>query len=311
MNIRKIEIVPIRDAFRHEALNFTYWLEQNIDALSERLGLQLTVLEREKSVGSFNVDLFCEDETGNTVIVENQLETSDHDHLGKLLTYIVNLEAKTAIWVTTDVRPEHLKVVSWLNETTGADTSFYAVKVEAIRIGDSPFAPLFTVLSGPDKQTRDIGEQKKELAERHILREEFWTGLLERSKTRTSLAANRSPSRNHWLSVATGRSGINYNYLILKDGAGVDLYIDVGNQDKNKAIFDQLHAEREAIEREFGEKLDWRRLDHKRASRVVMSYRNRGNLHEKDKWDELQEVMIDMMIRFDKVFRNRINRIQL
>lgn len=311
MSIRKIEIVHIREAFRHEANNFTQWLENNIEALSERLGLQLAVLEREKAVGSFSVDLFCEDENGNTAIIENQLERSDHDHMGKLLTYMVNLEAKIAIWVTTDVRPEHLKVINWLNETSSADTSFYAVKVEAIRIGDSPFAPLFTVLAGPDEQTRDIGEQKKELAERHILREEFWTGLLERSKARTSLAANRSPSRDHWLSVATGRSGINYNYLILKDGAGVDLYIDVGNQDKNKALFDQLYAEREAIEREFGDALDWRRLDHKRASRVVMYYGDKGSLHEKDRWYELQDKLIDTMIRFDNVFRSRIGRIRL
>ena len=107
MNIGKLDVVPVRDAFRHEAHNFTQWLETNIDALSERVGIELIVLEREKSVGSFNVDLFCEDSNGNYVIIENQLERTDHDHLGKLLTYLVNLEARTAIWVTPEVRPEH------------------------------------------------------------------------------------------------------------------------------------------------------------------------------------------------------------
>lgn len=311
MSIEKIEIAPIRDAFRHEALNFTYWLEQNIEALSERLGLQLNVLEREKAVGPFNVDLLCEDEDGTTIIIENQLERSDHDHLGKMLTYMVNLEAKTAIWVTTEMRQEHLKVINWLNEISGADMAFYAVKVEAIRIAKSPFAPLFTVLAKPDRQIHEIGEKKKELAERHVLREAFWTGLLEYSKTRTKLASNRSPTHDHWLSVATGRSGINYNYLILKNGAGVDLYIDIGDQVKNKALFDQLHAEQEAIEREFGEKLDWRRLDNKRASRVVMYYEGKGSLYEEDKWEELQAILIDTMIRFDRAFRSRINRITL
>lgn len=269
-NIGKIEIVPIRQAFQHEALRFTSWLEMNIDALSERVGLQLTVLEREKSVGSFTVDLFCEDERGNTIIIENQLERTDHDHLGKLLTYLVNLDAKTAIWVATEVRQEHQRVIDWLNTATPADISFYFVKVEAIRIENSPFAPLFTVLARPDEQTRKIGEQKKELAEHHIsqLRKQFWSQLLESSKGRTNLGENRSPSDDHWLTIAAGRSGISYNYLIWTDSGGIDLKIDVGQQDRNKAIFDQLSAEKDAIEAEFGQAFNWLRLDDRRTSRV-------------------------------------------
>ena len=216
MIVGKLETVPVRDAFRHEALDFTLWLETNIDALSDRLGIELTVLEREKQVGSFNVDLFCEDDAGNYVIVENQLERTDHDHLGKLLTYLVNLDASRAIWVTTQARPEHERVIDWLNEMTAEDLAFYLVQVEAVRIGDSPFAPLFTVLAQPDEQIREIGAQKKELAGRHIERLEFWTQLLERSVGRTQLTANRTPGKDHWFQVAAGRSGVNYNYLILK-----------------------------------------------------------------------------------------------
>jgi hypothetical protein len=158
MNISKLEIVPVRDAFRHEAHNFTLWLESNVDALAERIGMELTVLEREKSVGSFNVDLFCEDRNGTYVIIENQLERTDHDHLGKLLTYMVNLEAKTAIWVTPEVRSEHQRVIDWLNKSTSADFSFYLVRVEAVRIAGSPYAPLFTVLAAPDEQTPEIAD---------------------------------------------------------------------------------------------------------------------------------------------------------
>lgn len=307
--VSKIEIVPIREAFRHEAMNFSVWLEENIDALSERIGLELSVIEREKSVGSFSVDLLCEDKQGNMVIIENQLERTDHDHLGKLLTYLVNLEAKVAIWVATDVRQEHQRVIDWLNEVTPADMAFYFVKVEAVRIGHSPFAPLFTPLWQPDEQTREIGEQKKEDAVRHRLRQEFWTQLLQRSDGRTRLAENRSSSRDHWLAVAAGRSGINYNYLILKDSAGIDLYIDVGDQERNKAIFDALYEEREAIEQEFGEALEWRRMDDKRSSRIVRVYRGLGSLHEQDKWETLQDMMIDAMIRLDRVFRKRIQRV--
>jgi hypothetical protein len=204
MDIGKIEIVPVRKTFPHEAHNFTVWLESNIDALSQRIGIELTVVEREKAVGSFNVDLVCEDNDGNRVIIENQLERTDHDHLGKLLTYLVNLEAKTAIWVTPEVRPEHERVIDWLNEAVGADYAFYLVQVEAVRIGTSPFAPLFTVLAGPDEQTREIGETKKELADQHVHYQEFWTQILERSKGRTRLFSGISPRTRHWMSSVQG-----------------------------------------------------------------------------------------------------------
>ncbi len=309
--IGKIQRASLREAFRHEAHNFTVWLENNIDALGESLDLELTVVEREKSVGSFNVDLFCEDKHGNRVIVENQLERSDHDHLGKLLTYLVNLDATRAIWVTSDARPEHERVIDWLNESMGADFSFYLVQVEAIRIGESPYAPLFTVVAGPDEQTREIGETKKELADRHYHRKEFWTQLLERSQKVTHLGANRSPSTDHWLTIATGKSGISYNYLILKDGAAIDLNIDVKDQGKNKAIFDKLCLDSDAIEAALGTTLEWKRLDDKRASRIILAFEGMGSLNEPETWPTLQETMIDTMIRFDQIMRPRIANLKI
>ncbi|MGQ9910453.1 MAG: DUF4268 domain-containing protein [Candidatus Flexifilum sp.] len=266
----KIEIVPLRTAFPHEANNFTKWLAENIDALTDRLGFTLTVLEREKQVGSFIVDLVCQDDNGNRVIIENQLERTDHDHLGKLLTYMVNLEAKTAIWIVGEVRVEHERVIDWLNEVTGQEYGFYLVTLQAIRIGDSPYAPLFTLRAGPEQSLRELGAAKKEiqageLKERHRLRVEFWEQLLERSKERTKLGMNRSPSTDHFLSISTGVSGIVYNYLIWKDSAAVEVYIDVGDKQQNKHYFDRLYSQREQIEREFGDALEWRRLDEKRA----------------------------------------------
>lgn len=311
MNISKLEIVPVRDAFRHEAHNFTLWLESNIDALAERIGMELTVLEREKSVGSFNVDLFCEDRNATYVIIENQLERTDHDHLGKLLTYMVNLEAKTAIWVTPEVRSEHQRVIDWLNKSTSADFSFYLVRVEAVRIAGSPYAPLFTVLAAPDEQTREIAETTIELADRHYHRKEFWARLLERSRDKTRLFANRSPSTDYWLGVGSGRSGIEFNYLIFKDRAAVEIYIDTGDKERNKTFFDLLCAEKAEIESDFGEALSWQRLDDKRASRVRKYIEGLGSLNELEAWPQLQDVLIETMIRFDKVFRYRINKIRI
>ena len=310
-NISKITVVPVRDAFQHEALDFTVWLEDNIDALAERIDMELTVVEREKSVGSFSVDLLCEDEAGNHVIIENQLERTNHDHLGKLMTYLINLDATVAIWVATDIRPEHQRVIDWLNEMPSADYAFYAVQVEAVRIGDSPYAPLFTVLSRPDEQTREIGEQKKQDAERHIQRRKFWEQLLERSLQQTNLTENRSPTRDHWLSVAAGRSGVGYNYLIYTDYAGIDLSIDFGDYDKNKSAFDQLYAQKDAIEEQFGDELEWRRMEDKRSSRIVKLYRGTGGLYQPESWSDVQGTLIDSMIRFDNALRRRLRNLKV
>lgn len=310
--VSRLEIESIRKAFQKEDRHFTTWLEEHIEALAERLGLQLTVDQREKEVGDFNVDLLCEDADGRPVIIENQLERTDHDHLGKVLTYLVNLDASTAIWLTTEPRTEHQKVIDWLNESTAADMKFYLVKVEATRIGDSPYAPLFTVLSRPDKQTKEVGEKKKEWADRHFNREEFWKGLLEKSKEKTKLFSNISPSRYHWIGTGSGKSGATFNYVILMDWASVELYIDHDRDTgkKNKMIFDALHTQKEAIEKEIGSSLEWERLDDKRASRIRKRFEN-GGLASPDSWSALQDAMIDAMIRFDKALRPRIAKIDI
>lgn len=255
--IGKIEVVPVRQAFRHEALDFTAWLEQNIEALSERLGTELTVLEREKRVGDFKVDLVCQDGNGNRVIIENQLEKTDHDHLGKVLTYLVNLDAHTAIWITTNPRLEHERVITWLNENTGDNTSFYLVKIEAIRIDNSPYAPLFTVLAQPDSQLSEIGSTKKELATQELAeqdrrRYEFWSMFIKQSQSKTKLFANKSPNTGNWVGIGMGLSGVELNCLLYKNSARVEIYLDTLDRERNKALFDILFKDRDAIEAEFG-----------------------------------------------------------
>ncbi|MBA3013900.1 MAG: DUF4268 domain-containing protein, partial [Desulfobulbaceae bacterium] len=130
--IGKLRRVPLRDVWKHEAIDFTKWLQDNIDVLSEVVDLNLSNPESEQAAGAFSVDLVAEDESGNPVIIENQLEKSDHDHLGKILTYLVAMAAKTAIWIVADPRPEHVSAITWLNESSSA--SFYLLKIEAIVI---------------------------------------------------------------------------------------------------------------------------------------------------------------------------------
>lgn len=196
------------------------------------------------------MDLVAEDDASNRVIIENQLEATDHDHLGKLLTYLTNLDAKTAIWITKVPRPEHVKAVAWLNETTPDDVSFYLVRLDAFKIGDSDPAPLFTTIVGPSPEAKGFGQQKKDLAERHVLRLKFWETLLARAKQKgLMLHAARSPTKDSWISAGAGRSGVTFNYVVwMEDETAVELYIDTGEKEENKKIFDTLASVKETIE---------------------------------------------------------------
>jgi len=257
--IGKIQRVPLREVWKHEALDFTKWLQENIDVLNDVLDMSLSNAEREHSAGDFNVDLVAEDEAGNPVIIENQLEKSNHDHLGKLLTYLVAIGAKTAIWIVADPRPEHVSAINWLNESSAA--AFYLLKIEGIKIGDSPPAPLVTLIVGPSEESREVGETKKDLAERYPLRQRFWTELLARAKARTKLHATISPGQYHWIGSGAGKRGLSFNYSITQHEGKVELYIDRGKdgEDENKAIFDTLAKSKDSIEAAFDGPLEWQR----------------------------------------------------
>lgn len=308
--IGKIERVPLREVWKNEAKDFTSWLFDNLEALGEELDIDLNAVEKEENIGSFSADIIAEDGSGQKVLIENQLEKTDHDHLGKILTYVANLEAKTAIWISSKPRPEHERAIDWLNET-GSGVNFYLVKIEAYKIGSSDPAPKFIVIAGPSEKTEAVGEEKKEFAERHKLRLEFWKSLLEKSKQKTKLHSNISPTKYSWIGTGAGISGMGYNYAITYKYGQVELYIDFGKgYDKdNKSAFDQLHSKKKEIEQAFGESLRWERLDNRRASRISKRYDYAG-LGDKDKWDKLQDDMIDGMIRLEKAFKKYIKELK-
>jgi hypothetical protein len=297
-DIGRIVRVALREVWPHEALGLTTWLESNIDVVNDIIALELRNAEREKTVGDFSVDLTAEDRDGDLVVIENQLGKSDHDHLGKILTYLSNINAKVAIWIVADPRAEHIKAVSWINESNLAD--FYLLKLEALKIGDSKPAPFLTLIAGPSEESRRVGETKKELSERHLLREKWWTQLLSEAKKRTRLHAKISPGKNNWVGTGAGKSGLAYNYFVLQHATGIELYIDTGDKDENKRIFDRLHNEKGAIETAFGEDLSWQRLDTKRACRIAKYFEGGGYRDNEDEWSRLQDRLINAMISFHK-----------
>ncbi len=308
--IGRIERVQLREVWKHEALDFTKWLQENIDVLNDIIDFNLSNAEREQSAGNFNVDLIAEDDSGNAVIIENQLGKSDHDHLGKLITYLVAVGARTAIWIISDPRPEHISAITWLNESSSAN--FYLVKLEAIKIGESAPAPLLTLIVGPSEEGKDIGTAKKEIAERYLIRQRFWTELLNLAKQKTKLHANITPGQYSWIGTGVGKYGLSFNYAIRKNEAQVELYIDRGKDkdEENKQIFDHLVKDKGDIESEFGESLDWQRLDNRRASRIRKQIMI-GGYRDEDKWPEIIEHTVDSMIRLEKALRPYIAKLTI
>ncbi len=309
--VGRMEKVPLREVWRKEAKDFTSWLYENLEVLGEELDLDLTPDEKEKSVGSFSADITAEDGLGRKVLIENQLERTDHVHLGQILTYVSNLDAKIAVWISSDPRPEHIKAVEWLNET-GSGVLFYLVKVEAYRIGLSEPAAKFTIFTGPSESTEIVGDEKKEMAERHKLRYDFWKSLLEKSKARTNLHSNISPGTSSWIGAGSGVRGLGFNYAVTYKFGQAELYIDRGKDcdEENKRLFDELNSHRAEIENDFGGELRWERLDDRRASRISKRIEYAG-LGDCDKWSKLQEDMIDAMIRLEKSLKKHIRMLRI
>jgi len=309
-HVGKIAKVSLREVWKHEAADFTSWLRDNIDVINDQLGLHLANAEKEQPVGTFNVDLTAEDADGNPVVIENQLEKSDHDHLGKLITYLTNVdETKTAIWIVSDPRPEHIKAVSWLNEST--EVSFYLVKVEAIRIGVSPAAALLTLIVGPSAEARAVGERKREFKERHEIRHRFWTGLLKEAKKRSSLHAGISPGYENWIMAGAGWRGLGYSYVTREHDGAVELYIDrgPGSDDENLSILTALKANRESIELAFDGPLDWQEIPGKRACRVKAVVSAKG-YRDEESWPETWVAMADAMTRLEGALRPELAKLK-
>jgi len=304
--IARLEPVPVRELWKHEERGFSAWLETSLDILSDAIGVKLSDPKRELLAGDFQCDLVAEDENGDRVIIENQLEATNHDHLGKVLTYLTNLDAKAAVWISTLPRPEHIRTIQWLNETTPEDIAFYLVRLAAYRIaGHDAAAPLLTVIVGPSAEAKSFGKEKKELAERHILRLRFWEQLLEKAKQKgVLLHAQRSPGKDSYISAGAGvQSGLSFNYVVwMTEETAVELYIDTQDKEENKEIFDSLVTKKAEIEKAFGMPLEWDRLDDKRACRIRYTLKL-GGLTDESKWQAIQDAMISAMDKLAKAIK--------
>ncbi len=307
MELGILKEVNVRELWKHEQYDFSEWIakEKNIEMLNDILGLTLMDVDKEVFVGAYRCDLVAKDETtGIKVIIENQLEASNHDHLGKIITYASGLSAAVVVWIVTEAREEHKSAIEWLNNNTNKDVNFFFLEIHAYKIGDSLPAPKFEVIEKPNDFIKSIKGQSNssELNKSQSERLEFWTlfndVVIERGKPFNL----RKASTDHWYDVSIGTSEAHLSITLVnkENYAGIELYI---NDSKN--LFNALFEKREEIENSSNLIFDWQRLDSKKASRIICKIQGL-NFDDHSNYAELMNKIIDNVLIMRKTFKQYI-----
>ncbi len=268
--------IDAREVWTDEARGFTPWLKQNIGILGAALGMDLDLVEAEVAVGPFACDLVAKDVASNRwVVIENQLEATDHGHLGQLMTYGAGIGAAVFVWIAPKFRDEHRAALDWLNEHSDEDSAFFGIEVEVVVIDDSTrAAPNFKLVASPNEWSKDQRVANRPVTEKGAAYEAFFQRLLLSYKARHPHETSVSKStKQSWLALSIGRAGFQTGWAFGGDRRfRIELYVDGGNQTVNKAQFDALKSHREEIEQKLGHGLEWDRLDSKRACRISSYY---------------------------------------
>ena len=301
IELSNLEVVKLRDVWPNEAHDFTPWLADNIDRLGAVLGMDLELRDTEAEVGAFSLDVLAHDLGSNRpVVIENQLEPTDHDHLGKLLTYAARYEAHTIVWLVRDFRPEHRAALDWLNQRTGEDTAFFGVVVEAWKIDDSRPAPRFTPVVVPNdwqKQGQEAGLSLKQLRYR-----QFFQALINTLREEHQFTTALWGKPQNWYGFKAGFSGVSYTATFrVNQTARVALEISTGDKARNKDRFDRLHERKEKIETALGHPLVWDRKDEYQS--CIISVEREGRIEDDEETlEQIREWMIGRLLAFKDAF---------
>ena len=295
------EITDLRSIWPHEALNFTPWVAENVDLLADAVGLDITVDETESSVGDFNVDIYAsETGTDRKIIIENQLEDTDHDHLGKLITYASGKGADVVIWVVKHAREEHKAAVEWLNNHTDDKIGFFLCEIKLFQIGDSQIAPAFTVVEKPNDWTKEIRKTASANSTQQQ-RLEYWQAFNDYAFSDANFSRifnKRKPTTDHWMEFSIGSSAchIAVSQIQKRKAVDVELYI---NDDKE--LFKSLFAHKDEIEKNMEMELEWKELPERKASRILIE--KTVDLDDRATWPEQFDYIMDTCIKMKRAFK--------
>ena len=295
------KITDLRSIWPHEALNFTPWVAENVDLLADAVGLDITVDETESSVGDFNVDIYAsETGTDRKIIIENQLEDTDHDHLGKLITYASGKGTDVVIWVVKHAREEHKAAVEWLNNHTDDKIGFFLCEIKLFQIGDSQIAPAFTVVERPNDWTKEIRKTASANSTQQQ-RLEYWQAFNDYAFTDANFSRifnKRKPTTDHWMDFSIGSSAchIAVSQIQKRKAVDVELYI---NDDKE--LFKSLFAHKDEIEKNMEMELEWKELPERKASRILIE--KTVDLDDRATWPEQFDYIMDTCIKMKRAFK--------
>jgi len=304
--LSRLEKVPLRDAWKHESGDFTPWLAEsdNLMLLADAIGLsELECVAVEHQVGDFKLDMLCTD--GNDqVIIENQLEKTNHTHLGQILAYAAGVDARKVIWIAESFRPEHAAALQFLNENTTEELSFFAVEVELWKIGNSPLAPKFEIVVKPNDWVKSGREQARAATTSSTIKQlqmRFWSALIEHLKTAAPGIRPQKPRPQHWLNLSIGKAGFNLAVTAntRNEKIGVELYFSGSNSKKN---FADLMTHKAEIEKDLGFELDWQELPDAKACRVASWYPD-ASLVDESRWVEYFSWVERRLVILDRVLR--------
>lgn len=285
MKFGKVEQVPLRELWNKEAKDFTPWLEEHPDQLGELLGMELEFV-REQSVGLFSLDLLGRDKNSDQlVIVENQLEKSDHTHLGQLLTYAGGFEPAYIVWIAEEIRSEHKAALDWLNSVTNSETYFFGIEVKAIKIDDSNPAPLLDVVVQPNSWSKQVNATKSAANDspKARLYLAFWERAITELGAQFPELKYRKALPQQWLSASSGISGMNLALVFTSKGLKGEFYFGSKNEEQNSKRFQAAHESKYEIEALIGTTLDWESLPGQKASRISL-WGPEGDVSEESDW---------------------------
>ena len=302
----EIKQVPLRKIWKNEAYDFTPWLSENIERIGEAIGIELEFESKEVSVGPYSADILAKDTgTDKFVVIENQLEKTNHDHLGKCITYASVLDASAVVWIASNFTEEHKKALDWLNDHTSDEIGFYGVKVELWQIDNSQPAVRFNVISSPNEIVRQATKRKEqgELTETRKTQLDFWTAFREKLATTGKIGSFQTPRPQYWFDLALGKSGVHLSntFNTDKNEIGVRVYI------QNKQVEEWLpyfELKKELIEKEIGSKLDWNPNPDNRDKVITLT--KHFELENKDNWKQAIDWLATETIKFREVFSKMI-----
>lgn len=325
IQLGKLTKVELRKAWISEDGHFTPWLAEaeNLKLLGQTIGIELELEAKEKNVGPFYADILCKDTiSDNWVLIENQLERTDHKHLGQLITYAAGLKAATIVWIANPFTEEHRAALDWLNDITDEHFNFFGLEIELWQIGNSPFAPKFNIICQPNNWSKKVtagasAVKAENLTETKLFQQRYWAVFAAYAKAKKSSIVPTKPLPQHWMNIALGRVGFKLTAIASfwdneawnSSNHEIRAEIEIYDTNYSKEYFSLLEKQKKEIESELGYVLNWYNPKDYKVCRIYV--RKVANLRDEQDWPSQHNWLLQKLIELHAVFNKRVKELKI